>query len=146
VGRLVAQPVAGGIAALILFVVAALVLVGRLHQSAVIIGWTSQGDGRRHDQGQEACVIFERWVPTAGYNGRVNKTPPGDVRLLRRAITYVGQSRRLRPNSVQRLDLQTYLTVLLHRVQENTDPHDFVALAYEQSIGNDCSLIGYGPG
>jgi hypothetical protein len=127
VGKVIALAVAGGIAAMILFVIAALGLVGRSNQFTTTTGWTSNGDGRRYDQAQEACVIFERWVPTAGYNWHINKTPPGDLRLLRRAITLVGQSRRLRPHSVQRLNLQTYLTVLLHRVQENTDPNDFVA-------------------
>ena len=128
VGRLVALAVAGGLAAVFLFVVVALGLVGRSPQFTTVTGWTSNGDGRRYDQAQEACVMFNRWVPTAGYNGRINKTPPGDVRLLRRAITLVGQSRRLRPHSVQRLNLQTYLTVLPHRAQQDSRPNDFVAV------------------
>ena len=41
---------------------------------------------------------------------------------------------------VQRLNLQTFLTVLLRRVQEDSHPDDFVALFYEQAIGNDWSL------
>ena len=57
----------------------------------------------------------------------------------------VGQSRRLRPDSIQRLNLQTFLTVLKRRVQEDSHPDDFVSLSYEQAIGNDCSLTGYGP-
>jgi hypothetical protein len=67
------------------------------------------------------------------------------VRLLGRAITDVGQSRRLRPDSIQRLNLQTFLTVLKRRVQEDSHPDDFVSLSYEQAIGNACSLTGYGP-
>jgi hypothetical protein len=67
------------------------------------------------------------------------------VRLLGRAIADVGQSRRLRPDSVQRLNLQTFLTVLKRRVQEDSHPDDFVSLSYEQATGNDCSLTGYGP-
>jgi hypothetical protein len=117
VGRVVALAVAGGITAAFLFVVVAPGLVGRSPQFTTVTGWTSNGDGRRYDQAQEASVIFKRWVPSAGYNGHINKSPPGDVRLLRRAITYVGQSRRLRPHSVQRLNPQTYMTVMLHRVR-----------------------------
>jgi hypothetical protein len=141
-GRLVALAVAGGVAALILFVVGVAVLMGRLLQPAVITGWTTPDGGRLHDPAQEACVMFQRWAPTAGYNGHISKTLPGDVRLLRRAIAEVDRSRLVRPQSRQRLVLSTDLKVLLHRVQEDTSPSDFIALAYEQSIGNDCALIG----
>lgn len=144
-GRLVALAVAGGIAALILFVVVALGLVGRSIQFATVTGWTSNGDGRCYDEAQEACMMFSRWVPAAGCSGHISKTPPGDVRLLGRAIADVGQSRRLRPHSVQRLNLQTFLTVLLRRVQEDSHPDDFVSLSREQAIANDWSLTGYGP-
>jgi hypothetical protein len=33
----------------------------------------------------------------------------------------------------------------MRRVQEDSHPDDFVALSYEQAIGNACSLTGYGP-
>ena len=59
-GQPVALGVAGGIAATILFVVAALGLAGRSNQFTTTTGWTSSGDCRLHDRVQEACVIFER--------------------------------------------------------------------------------------
>ena len=138
---MVALAVTGGV---VLKVVVAIVLVGLAHTNHnVRLAWTGQ-TGRLFDPAQEACVIFQRWVPTAGYNGHINKTLPGDVRLLRRAIADVDRSRLVRPRSRQRLNLKTYLTVLLHRVQEDENPKDLIALAYEEAIGNDCSLIGYG--
>ena len=90
-------------------------------------------------------MMFSRWVPAAGYNRQHQQDSAGDVRLLGGAIADVGQSRRQRPDSIQRLNLQTLLTVLKRRVQEDSHPDDLVSLSCEQAIGNDCSLTGYGP-
>jgi hypothetical protein len=91
----------------------------------------------------QACQLFTRWLPTAGYNEgtQTNAKLPGILSLLRQAVADADGNEAASQAS---LSLSADLSGLLEQVQLDQVPYSPLAWSDEQNVMNDCAAVRRG--